>query len=1663
MIKTKANVIKVLFIVLLSLLMMTGGIVFLCGEVSTPPAQMEEQVDEVKAASNNNYVHWTSYGANGQIGSNFGGYVWSGYEGAQNYRGGFGKSSTQSTGTDSISLTRIAGESNRGIVFNTSVTNYKTGLRAGHVRISSGGSQYKYVSMDSLSGTSAERGAINYKSDLTWDVYLYYVINYKINWTLYPDNYNGYHYDENSFEYRYDTASSSGKWWWSVDGETKTGTPVVPTRTGFIFKGFRTAKDGGGSLILNASMNWSNTWNASTAYYTPLYDHWVGNTYIVTANANGGTIPSTSGWTGSGSTSTKSVTYKSTYGTLPTPTRTGYTFAGWYTESNSGSGAQIQSGTIVDKAYSHTIYAHWTANNYNLKIDPASGSYNNSTGLTSITQGCNSTYTYLTPTKTGYNFDGWHAGREYLSSATAFNGSSNYVPVGRSPMYTDGISVAVRAGMASWSEFKTSDMRLVSCTEAGGWNFEPSGEYVQFACYDSGVGYKSAKASIKWSDLATGYHTFTGTFDGEYARVYIDGKLYGTSAKFTSGKIGYHASNGIFIGAEAGSNATTPAGNYFKGTIDYVAISSSGAVSKPATFTFPAYNSASTAQWTAKTFTLTFDGNGGGTPSPTSKTITYDSTYGTLASVSRTGHTFNGWRTSASGGSRITESTKVTVTANQTVYAHWTANQYTITANANSGINAAKTGWTLASDSKTSTMIFTYGQAASEMPIASRTGYTFNGWYTAASGGTKVANANGSFIASVSGYTDANKNWIGTSDTTLYAHWAINKYTLKIDPNGGIYNSTTSTSTFSQNYYTTKAISNPTRAGYTFAGWVATKEINGATWAQILYHFNDLGSQLFASSDNLSTQTKNDFYRNSQFANLARYNLTSYEFLLQYSHISGYNQWKQTSNPATTYNTISGYQAVSISWTDNAWGGIAKSSTTASTFIDGSPGTGTWFYALGSYVAWNGGIPGPSAAEKQVTRLWLKTDSTLSNLKPTASFHNDDALGSTNYYYFKDEDITLKALWIINSYTLTANANSGSIPSTTGWTGTGTTATKSVVYDTAYGTLPVPTRTGYGFDGWYTAESGGTKVSASTKMGAANATIYAHWTINKYTLTVDANGGSFFGYDEESWTKNGSIIYRTVEYGTSVFPLGIAATRQGYVLDGYYTQRTGGVEITEDNNTISDNLTIYAHWQDTWVKYMSEDNPVMDQTDGYYKIDSAAKLARLAYLVNYNIDNGKWASYKYKQTADIDLSAHYWQPIGWMTAMQQTQQEGVFNGTFDGTTFDINGLKLYNKNNIADSGQNDKQYVGLFGLLGMSNAATYVRNVNLYNIDAGGIEFVGGIAGRAENVRIENCVVTGKVETNDGKAGGIVGEANETIFIGCTNYALVSGNGWYLGGIVGHGTTNTTIDSCINYGNVKNFEGAEGFVLFKGIGGIIGDVQGNFTVTNCVNHGAITSICTTNYDCVGGIVGSSYTENSTSKSSILNCQNFGRLEGKFNIGGIAGCNSLAAIKYCLNIGDVNITSNYNDVGTSGIVGIAYNTGVIESCFVSCTLTTPNGARGKVGAIIGRYAGNILEPVIKYCGAKITVVGNPSDYGAFVGADEHAVDALENSYSLMMYGSTKINRITATTGGMDDKFGMVSSIHDGLPVPLGIYHVSQYGTTTGIASTLTGSKYGCTTA
>jgi len=79
-----------------------------------------------------------------------------------------------------------------------------------------------------------------------------------------------------------------------------------------------------------------------------------------------------------------------------------------------------------------------------------------------------------------------------------------------------------------------------------------------------------------------------------------------------------------------------------------------------------------TAQWERTTYTVTFNANGG-TVSPTSKLVENKSTYGSLPTPTKTSNKFLGWYTSLTGGTQIASTTIVNLTANQTVYAHWTA------------------------------------------------------------------------------------------------------------------------------------------------------------------------------------------------------------------------------------------------------------------------------------------------------------------------------------------------------------------------------------------------------------------------------------------------------------------------------------------------------------------------------------------------------------------------------------------------------------------------------------------------------------------------------------------------------------------------------------------------------------------------------------------------------------------------------------------------------------------------------------------------------------------------------------------------------------------------------------------------------------------------------
>ena len=370
-----------------------------------------------------------------------------------------------------------------------------------------------------------------------------------------------------------------------------------------------------------------------------------------------------------------------------------------------------------------------------------------------------------------------------------------------------------------------------------------------------------------------------------------------------------------------------------------------------ATIQFAAQNITLYAQWKVRSYSVNFDSNGGSAVA--SQSVKYGSKASRPTDPTRAGHTFQGWYTSRDGGARY--DFNQTVTGDVTLYAHWSVNSYTLAFDGNGG---------KASESSRTVQ---YGSQYGSLPTATRTGHTFQGWYTAKSGGTKVSPS----------------TTMGAANTTLYAHWSVNAYTLAFDGNGG-------SAVASQSVrYGSKATqpANPTRAGHTFQGWYTAR----------------------------SGGSKYDF---------------------------------------------------------------------------GTAVTG---------------------------------------------------------------DVTLYAHWSVNSYTLTFDGNGGK-PSE---------ASRTVAYGGQYGSLPTATRTGYAFQGWYTARDGGTKVSPSTTMGAADTTLYARWSVNSYTVSFDSDGGS-------------NVPAQKVRYGSKA-SRPADPTRAGHTFQGWYTSRDGGSKY-DFGTAVTGDVTLHAHW-----------------------------------------------------------------------------------------------------------------------------------------------------------------------------------------------------------------------------------------------------------------------------------------------------------------------------------------------------------------------------------------------------------------------------------------------------------------------------------------------------
>jgi len=422
------------------------------------------------------------------------------------------------------------------------------------------------------------------------------------------------------------------------------------------------------------------------------------------------------------------------------------------------------------------------------------------------------------------------------------------------------------------------------------------------------------------------------------------------------------------------------------------------------------------------------------------------------ALFTRAGYTQVGWST-VDGGEKVYDFKDI-YTKNEalTLYPVWNTNKYTITFDTNGGSEIAP----ITQD---------YGTEITVPDNPTRKGYTFKGW------------------------DKEIPETMPAENITVKAQWEINQYTIAFDTNGG-----SEIAPITQDYGTEiTAPDNPTRKGYTFKGW--DKEIPETMPAE-----------------NMTVKA----------------------------------QW-EINQYTITFDTNGGSEIAPIT----------QDYGTEITAPDNPTRKGYTF------KGWDKEIPETMPAENiTVKAQWEINQYTItfdtnggSEIAPITQDYGTEITAPDNPtrkgYTFKGwdkeipetmpaENITVKAQWEINQYTITFDTNGGSeIAPITQDYGTEITAPDN------------PTRKGYTFKGW--------DKEIPETMPAENITVKAQWEINQYTITFDTNGGS-------------EIAPITQDYGTEITAPD-NPTRKGYTFKGW------DKEIPE--TMPAENITITARWKDT--------------------------------------------------------------------------------------------------------------------------------------------------------------------------------------------------------------------------------------------------------------------------------------------------------------------------------------------------------------------------------------------------------------------------------------------------------------------------------------------------
>ena len=499
------------------------------------------------------------------------------------------------------------------------------------------------------------------------------------------------------------------------------------------------------------------------------------------------------------------------------PTRTGYTFDGWFTDKSFKN--PLADNTIPPETLGTvTLYAKWTVNTYTVAFDKNADNATGTVKDQKHTYGKTVALTANAYKRPGFTFTGWnteadgsglaYADKVKVTNLTEENGAvvtlyAQWAPVSYAINYKNVLATDENPNPVSYTAL--DETITLTALQRTGWDF--GGWYLDtgFKKPVSELTTDQAKALTVYAQWTA--HTYTIVFDknADNATGTVKDQLHTYDKAVALTANAYKRPGFTFTGWNTEANGS---GTAYADKLKITNLTEeNGAV-------ITLY-----AQWAPISYAINYknvlatDEN----PNPVSYTG-LDETI-TLTALQRTGWDFGGWYLDTGFKKPVSELTTDQAKA-LTVYAQWTAHTYTVVFDKNA-------------DDATGTVkdqLHTYDKAVALTANAyKRVGYTFIGWNTEPNGtGTAYTDK-----LKVTNLTEENGAVI-----TLYAQWSNNTYTLTfngntgkaVDPNTG-KTVTTYTQTLAYDVSFELDANRFTKPGYTYTGWNTVAKGTGVAFA----------------------------------------------------------------------------------------------------------------------------------------------------------------------------------------------------------------------------------------------------------------------------------------------------------------------------------------------------------------------------------------------------------------------------------------------------------------------------------------------------------------------------------------------------------------------------------------------------------------------------------------------------------------------------------------------------------------------------------------------------------------------------------------------------------------------------------------------------------------